>query len=146
MEDPGCVFCDLATGRRDRSVAFEDEVCAVLMDSRPVTPGHSLVIPKRHAAHLAELDDETWAHVCAVAKRVELALRQSGVRCEGINLFLADGEAASQSVPHVHLHVIPRFVGDTFRIDADWTARPSRDDLDQVAARLRDSYQRLWGG
>jgi histidine triad (HIT) family protein len=146
MEDPGCVFCDLATGRRDRSVAFEDEVCAVLMDSRPVTPGHSLVIPKRHAAHLAELDDETWAHVCAVAKRFQLALRQSGVRCEGINLFLADGEAASQSVPHVHLHVMPRFVGDKFRIDADWTARPSREDLDQVAARLRDSYQRLWGG
>jgi histidine triad (HIT) family protein len=144
MEDPGCVFCDLAAGRRERSVAFEDEVCAVLMDSRPVTPGHSLVIPKRHAAHLADLDDQTWTHVCAVAKRVELALRQSGVRCEGSNLFLADGEAASQTVPHVHLHVMPRFVGDAFRIDADWTARPSREDLDQVAARLRDSYQRLW--
>ncbi|MBJ7597872.1 HIT family protein [Candidatus Nephthysia bennettiae] len=144
MEDPGCVFCDLAAGRRERSVAFEDEACTVLMDSRPVTPGHSLVIPRRHAAHLADLDDQTWTHVCAVAKRVELALRQSGVRCEGSNLFLADGEAASQSVPHVHLHVMPRFVGDAFRIDADWTARPSRENLDQVAARLRDSYRRLW--
>jgi histidine triad (HIT) family protein len=140
------VFCELAAGRRERSVAFEDGVCAVLMDSRPVTPGHSLVIPKRHAAHLVELDDETWAHICAVAKRVELALRRSGVRCEGINLFLADGEAASQTVPHVHLHVMPRFVGDSFRIDADWTTRPSREELDRVAARVRDSYERLWGG
>jgi histidine triad (HIT) family protein len=146
MQVPGCVFCELAAGRRQGSVAFEDDACVVLMDSRPVTPGHSLVIPKRHAAHLAELNDETWTHVCAVAKRVELALRRSGVRCEGINLFLADGEAASQTVPHVHLHVMPRFAGDSFKIDADWTARPSREELDRVAARVRDSYERLWGG
>jgi histidine triad (HIT) family protein len=146
MQAPGCVFCELAAGRREGSVAFEDDVCAVLMDSRPVTPGHSLVVPRHHAAHLAELDDEIWTHVCAVAKRVELALRQCGVRCEGINLFLADGEAASQTVPHIHLHVMPRFVGDSFKIVADWTARPSREELDQVAARVRDSYQRLWGG
>jgi diadenosine tetraphosphate (Ap4A) HIT family hydrolase len=146
MQAPDCVFCELATGRGEGSIAFEDDVCAVLMDSRPVTPGHSLVIPKHHAAHLVELDDEIWTHVCAVAKRIELALRRCGVRCEGINLFLADGVAASQTVPHIHLHVMPRFVGDSFKITADWTARPSREELDRVAARVRDSYRKLWGG
>ena len=108
--------------------------------SLEVAPG------KRTSPVHVELDDEIWTHVCAVAKRIELALRRCGVRCEGINLFLADGEAASQTVPHIHLHVMPRFAGDSFKIAADWTARPSREELDQVAARVRDSYQQLWGG
>ena len=56
---------------------------------------------------------------------------------KGSNLFLADGEAAFQEVFHTHLHVIPRFVGDTFRIDADWSITPSRPELDEIAAQVR---------
>jgi len=72
-----------------------------------------------------------------VAMRLARALRASGLRCEGINLFLADGEAAFQEVFHTHLHVFPRFSGDTFRIDADWSITPLRAELDEIAAQVR---------
>lgn len=71
-----------------------------------------------------------------VAQRMAAAVRASGVRCEGVNLFLADGKAAGQDVFHVHLHVIPRFPGDGMRIGADW-GRPSRAELDALAGRVR---------
>jgi len=67
------------------------------------------------------------------------------VRCEGINLFLADGEAAFQHVFHVHLHVFPRYQGDSFRIRADRTARPPRTELEEVARQIGQAYGRLWG-
>jgi histidine triad (HIT) family protein len=149
VSDPrpaSCVFCDLVAGRAERSVAFEDDLCVVLVDSHPITEGHSLVIPKRHASRLHELDDRAWGHLCLVAKRLEATIREVGLRCEGINLLVADGEAAFQAVPHVHVHVLPRYRGDSFKIQADWSSRPSRQELDGVAARLRASYAERWGG
>jgi histidine triad (HIT) family protein len=83
----------------------------------------------------------TGARMFMVAMRLARALRASGLCCEGINLFLADGEAAFQEVFHTHLHVIPRFVGDTFRIDADWSSTPSRAELDDVATRIRLGHE-----
>jgi len=109
------------------------------MDTRPINPGHVLVIPREHVAGLSDLDEKTGAHLFVVAMRVAGALRCSGVRCEGINLFLADGEAASQEVFHVHLHVVPRYVGDGFglRFGPDYGHMPSRSALDEVAAMIR---------
>jgi histidine triad (HIT) family protein len=63
-------------------------------------------------------------------------LRRTDLRCEGSNLFLADGTAAGQELPHVHLHVIPRHTGDGFVLDADWRVR-DREELDEVAAKVR---------
>ena len=99
-----------------------------------------MVIPKAHAAFLRDLDDATWAHVCLVAKRVERAIARSGLKCEGTNLFLADGEAAFPEVFHLHLHVFPRFTGDSFRIVADWSNHPPRAELDAVAAQIRAAW------
>jgi histidine triad (HIT) family protein len=82
----------------------------------------------------------------SVAMRLAQALRASGLRCEGINLFLADGEAAFQEVFHTHLHVFPRFAGDSFRIDADWSNRSSRAELDVIAAQVREAYESRVGG
>ena len=79
-------------------------------------------------------------HLFRVAMRVTAATRRSSVHCEGINFFLADGEAAFQEVFHVHLHVFPRFVGDAFRVDADWSFTPSRAELDAIAADLARCY------
>ncbi len=114
------------------------------MDIGPVTPGHLLVIPKRHAPYLADLDEATGARMYRVATRLAHALRVSGLRCEGINLFLADGEAAGQEVFHVHLHVFPRFAGDNVRIEGDWSSVPTRADLDATAAALRTAYGSVW--
>ena len=125
-----CLFCELIAGRGAASIVYEDEVAIAFLDIAPVTPGHTLVVPKRHAAGLKDLDEETGMHLFRVAQRVAGALRHSGLRCEGINLFLADGAAAFQEVFHIHLHVLPRFQGDGFKIDADWSIQPCRTELD----------------
>ena len=132
-----CIFCAIVAGSAPASVVYDDADLLAFLDSRPVTPGHLLVIPKRHAPLLADLDEATGARMFTVAMRLAQALRVSGLRCEGINLFLADGEPAFQEVFHTHLHVIPRFVGDTFRIDADWSVIPPRHELDEIAAQVR---------
>lgn len=134
-----CVFCRILAGTVPGSFVYRDERCAALMDVQPVNPGHLLVIPTRHAASLADLDAPTAGHLMQVAQRLAGALRASGLRCEGVNLFLADGEAAMQEVFHVHLHVFPRFPGDGFglRFGPDYTKLPAREALEVAAARVR---------
>jgi diadenosine tetraphosphate (Ap4A) HIT family hydrolase len=107
------------------------------MDIQPVNTGHVLVIPREHATYLSDMAEETGAQLFRVAMRVQEAIRRSGVRCEGINLFLADGEPAGQEVFHVHLHVFPRFKEDTFKIDGDYSVFPPRQELDEVAGKIK---------
>ena len=137
MDD--CIFCDIVVGRLPASMVYQDDRCAAFMDIQPVNPGHMLVIPNDHAAYLAELDEDTGAQMFRVAQRLAGALRHSGVKCEGVNLFLADGEAASQEVFHVHLHVFPRYHGDGFGLQFGpaYFDKPARSELDEVAGKIR---------
>jgi diadenosine tetraphosphate (Ap4A) HIT family hydrolase len=88
-----CIFCQIVAGESPASVFYEDDTVLGLMDIGPVTTGHAMVIPKRHAAYLTDLDEETGRHLWTITQRTAAAIRESGVRCEGINLFLADGAA-----------------------------------------------------
>nr|WP_189314570.1 HIT family protein [Streptomyces brasiliensis] len=89
--------------------------------------------------------EDVGVQVWKVAHKLGRALRRSGLRCEGVNLFLADGEAAFQEVFHVHLHVFPRFTGDPYRIEADWCVQ-GRDQLDKTAAAVRGGLVTLDAG
>src|SRR5256886_11448014 len=111
------------------------------MDIQPVNPGHVLVVPNAHAPYLADLDEETGAHLFKVAQRISNALRKTDVKCEGVNLFLADGEAAGQEVFHVHLHVFPRYKADGFglRFGPAYFQKPTRAELDAVAEKMRNT-------
>jgi histidine triad (HIT) family protein len=113
------------------------------MDIQPVNPGHVLVVSNRHAADLGELKEEEGAQIFRVAQRLAAALRQSGVKSEGVNFFLADGEAAMQEVFHVHLHVIPRYEGDGFglKLPPDYAQKPSRKELNEVAEKIRNALE-----
>ena len=102
-----------------------------------------LVIPNQHAPYLADLEEETGAHMFRVAQRLAAALRVSGVQCEGVNFFLADGEAAMQEVFHVHLHVFPRYQGDGFGLEfsPDYFTLPERSELDGIAEDIRNALE-----
>jgi histidine triad (HIT) family protein len=141
MQD--CIFCQIIAGESPASVFYEDNVVLGLMTIGPVTTGHGLIIPKKHAAYLADMDEETGRHLWTITRRTAAAIRESGVKCEGINLFLADGEAAFQEVFHVHMHVFPRYEGDPFGLVADWDVKPARDELDRVARQIKLAYDRL---
>ncbi len=133
-----CVFCDIVRGTADASIVYADGTVVAFMDIQPVNDGHVLIVPRVHAVGLDELEREAGAQLFRVAMDLSSALRQSAVRCEGVDLFLADGEAAGQEVFHVHLHVIPRYRGDGFgfRFGPDYDCLPERSRLDQVAADI----------
>lgn len=144
MTDPqptntSCIFCQIIAGNAPASFVYQDDLCVAFMDIRPINPGHLLVIPLVHGASLAELEPATGGHMFGVAQQLAAALRQTDLKCEGINFFLADGAAAGQEVFHVHLHVVPRFTGDGFglKIDPSYWRWPSRGQLDQIAADVR---------
>lgn len=139
MASVSCVFCDILRGAAPASLVYADNQVAAFMDTRPVTPGHLLVVPRIHAASLAELTPELGAHVFEAGMSLAAAVRRSGVRCEGVNLYLADGRAAGQEVGHVHLHIVPRFEGDGFglRFGPDYFRPPERAALEAVAAGIR---------
>lgn len=113
------------------------------MDRRPYNVGHFLVIPLEHVANLSELATDIGEKVFRVARQVAETLRHSDVRCERINLFLADGAVTGQEVFHSHLHVIPRFEDDGFEtLDALVKyVEVSRDQLDATAAKIRSEIE-----
>jgi histidine triad (HIT) family protein len=134
-----CIFCRVLVGELPASFVYRDEHCAAFMDIQPVNPGHLLVVPVRHATYLADLEGEIAEKLMRLARDAAAALRSSGLRCEGVNFFLADGEAAMQEVMHVHLHVFPRFRGDGFGLKFSpeyYTRRPDRTELDKTAVDL----------
>ena len=143
MSENNCVFCKLIAGESEVSVINEDDLCVAFMDVQPINPGHALVVSRRHAPYLGDLDEDEGAQIFRVAQRVAAALRKCGVKCNGVNLFLADGEAAGQEVFHVHLHVFPRYSGDGFGLNlpADYEVRPARAELNDIAQRLRLALQ-----
>ena len=139
-----CIFCKILAGRAEASFVYRDDVCSAFMDIQPVNPGHVLVVPNLHATYMADLDEDTAAHLMRIGHRLDAGLRASGLRCEGVNLFLADGEAAMQEIFHVHLHVFPRFAGDGFglRFGPHYRERPGRARLEEAAGALKQALAR----
>lgn len=140
MDD--CIFCKILAGELPSSMVYQDDLCTAFMDIQPVNPGHILVIPNAHAPYLADLNPETGAQLFRVGQRIATALRSSGVKCEGVNFFLADGEAAFQDVFHVHLHVFPRYKGDGFglKLSPDYFNKPEREELDRIAGEITQAF------
>lgn len=138
-ETVDCIICKLLSGELEVSMVHQDDLCSAFMDIQPVNPGHVLVVPNRHASYLADLDEAEGAQMFRVAQRLTAALRESGVKCEGVNFFLADGEAAGQEIFHVHLHIFPRYRRDGFRLvlPPGYSQMPEREELNGIAERIR---------
>jgi histidine triad (HIT) family protein len=132
-------FCRIVAGEAEASFVYRDERVAAFMDTTPVNPGHLLVVPVHHAVCLSDLAPADGARVFEVAQRLVAAIPRSGLKCEGVNLFLADGEQAGQEVWHVHLHVIPSFRGDGFslKLPPGYGHHPERSELDRIARAVR---------
>ena len=101
-----CAFCQILHGEAAVSLVYSDDRVAAFMDVQPVNPGHVLVVPRVHVALLSDLDEETGGQMFKSATRITKAVREVGLQCEGVNLYLADGQVAGQEVLHVHLHII----------------------------------------
>jgi histidine triad (HIT) family protein len=127
--DPDCLFCKIVAGEIPSQRIDEDERTVAFMDISPATRGHALVIPRRHAANLLEIEAEDLAATVAAAQRLaRTAVERLGA--DGVNLLNSCGSAAWQTVFHFHIHVIPRYEDDPLRLP--WT--PSPGDSDEIAA------------
>jgi histidine triad (HIT) family protein len=135
----GCVFCGILRGEIEGSFVKRGELCSAFLDLHPMNPGHVLVVPNAHFERFSDLPTEYAGPMFEMAQKILRSLQQSSLRCEGANIFLSDGAVAGQEVPHVHLHVGPRFTGDGLHCGFlhDDPRASSRPELEQVAAELR---------
>jgi len=136
------VFCDIVAGVAPAVRVFEDAEFLAILDIRPFTRGHTLVIPKRHTVDLNDTPAQTLAGMIAVGQRIAQATRVSGLSATGNNVAINDGKSAMQSVFHIHLHVIPRRDGDKVSFVTGMLLR--RDpDREATGRLLRDALAAL---
>jgi histidine triad (HIT) family protein len=125
-----CIFCDIAARALSATVVAESELCLAFLDINPFAIGHTLIIPKQHISDLPEVPDATLTAMMLMARELSQSLRGSqlhdGIKCTGTTLYMADGVGAQPHVPHLHLHVIPRYVGDAERWQ-EWLAELPMD-------------------
>ena len=115
MKKDDCIFCKLANGVIPTNSLYEDDVVKVIFDAGPASSGHVLILPKEHFDNVYSLDDDTAAHIFQVAVKVAKALKE-GLNLEGLNIVQNNGEIAGQTVFHFHMHIIPRYKGDTVNV------------------------------
>lgn len=136
------MFCDIVAGVAPAVRVFEDAEFLAILDIRPFTRGHTLVIPKRHTVDLNDTPAHTLAGMIAVGQRIAQATRVSGLSATGNNVAINDGKSAMQSVFHIHLHVIPRRDGDKVSFVTGMLLR--RDpDREATGRLLRDALAAL---
>lgn len=111
-----CIFCRIRDGQIPSTRVYEDNKTLAFMDINPVNDGHLLVIPKTHAETIFDISPTDLLAVSTTLKKVAAAIHEA-LRPEGLSLYQANGAAASQVVPHFHLHVIPRWKGDGKGLD-----------------------------
>ena len=138
--DRDCIFCRIAGGEAEASVVLDDDQVVAFMDLRAFSPGHTLVIPKRHIRDIFSLEDaETAGALMIAVARVARAV-QAAFAAEGVSVWQSNGKAAGQEVFHLHVHVVPRYEGDgLLKVYPTTPDYPARSELDDHARRIRDA-------
>lgn len=131
-----CIFCKILAGEIPSTTVYEDDSFKAILDVNPAARGHVIILPKIHAANLYELPDEVASKIMVVAKKIAIALKET-YHCDGINVLQNNGEASGQTVFHLHVHVIPRFAGDTDTINIGWKQGETPEDLAAVAEEIK---------
>ncbi|MFE0737886.1 HIT family protein [Streptomyces sp. NPDC058855] len=131
-----CDFCAIVDNVKPAIRIFESESVLSFLPLAPVTTGHTLVIPKVHVEDMWEIDEREMSNVMAASLLIAHAIRDS-LAPDGLNVINSSGAAASQTVPHLHVHLVPRWQGD--RIGDIWPASPTweESELDDMATLIR---------
>ena len=128
-----CVFCAIAAGEIPSFKIYEDEFALAYLDINPFSRGHTLVIPKSHSSGLTDTSDETLAKLIGTVKKIAAHLKDV-LPCDGFNILQNNGEAAGQTVMHIHFHIVPRYGKEEIKFVS---GKADMNDLDALAERIR---------
>ncbi len=128
-----CIFCAIAANEIPSFKVYEDDLVVAYLDINPFTKGHTLVIPKAHSQGLLDTSDDTLAVIIARVKKVAAHIK-AALPCDGFNILQNNGEAAGQTVKHVHFHIVPRYGKDPIVFESH---TGNMDELKALADRIR---------
>jgi histidine triad (HIT) family protein len=134
---PDCIFCKIIRGELPSYKIFENEHVLAFLDIHPTNAGHTLVIPKRHSKNIFDIPKEDWAHVTEAARMLAAAIEKA-LNADGVNLGMNNREHAGQIVDHTHVHIIPRFKGDGFKLmpQREYRIREADETVKKIKAQL----------
>lgn len=129
-----CIFCDIITKKREGHFIYEDDDHVAFLDKYPIDKGHSLMLPKKHHEKITDMDPTSVGNLSSKIPSITRAI-MSATGADAFSLAQNNGRAAKQIIPHVHVHIIPRYSD----VGAVWTKRtiPSSDELDSLAQKIR---------
>ncbi|ABK77912.1 asymmetrical bis(5'-nucleosyl)-tetraphosphatase [Cenarchaeum symbiosum A] len=129
-----CIFCEIIRGGRRGAFVYRDGGAIAILDKYPIDLGHCLVIPREHHETIGEMDPRAVGDLFSRVPKIARAV-VAGTGADAFSIAQNNGRAARQIVPHVHIHIIPRFNGRT----TEWTSRtiPEDDELEQLAGEIR---------
>lgn len=137
--DSDCIFCKIISGEIPSRTVYEDDSYKAILDVSPASKGHVIILLKNHVTNVFELSDEDASGIFIVARKIAIALKKA-FKCDGINILQNNGEAAGQTVFHLHVHVVPRYADDN--IDIKWVQR-NDIDLDSVYESIKNELQEV---
>ncbi len=148
---PECLFCAIGRDSEPSARVYEDDICKVFLDVYPASKGHLLIIPKQHYVTYDEMEIEVREHISSVTHRLCKAVMLSDLNPHGYNIQVNNGVAANQHVPHLHIHVIPRYRGDMLKVMGHFLiqvpgifiGRKKLESLQTSAEAIRIGLQRV---
>ena len=129
-----CIFCDILSGKRDGHILYEDDSHISFLDKYPIDVGHSLVVPKQHHEKITDMTPEDVGNAFSIVPKIAKAVLDA-TGADAFSLGQNNGRAAKQIIPHVHIHIIPRYNSK----GTVWTKRQisSDDELSELAKKIR---------
>ena len=131
-----CIFCDILAGKRDGHIVYEDNKHIAFLDKYPIDDGHTLVIPKKHFERITDMDSNDVGEIFSIVPKIAKAVL-SGAGADAFSLAQNNGKAAKQIIPHVHIHIIPRYNNK----GTVWTKRqiPTDDVLSELSKKIKSA-------
>lgn len=134
-----CIFCKIIDGEIPAVKVLDEEQAVAFMDINPVSRGHLLVIPKRHAENIFEISEEDLAAVMKAVRRCARAAKEA-LKAEGVTVLQLNGKASGQVVPHLHVHIMPRWEGDGLSVSS-WEIKAG--DMEEIKGTARKIKEHL---
>ena len=138
-----CIFCKIINNEIPSRKIYEDDDVVAFLDITQVTPGHTLVVPKKHVADIFEVDEVLAATVASKIPKIAKAIKKSNPKIKGMNIINNNGKVAYQSVFHSHIHILPRFdEQDDFSIHfGDNSKNFTSEELDNIALTIKSKLE-----